>query len=321
MLPSSSAEESRMLSKAKAKRAMQVRGIWAAIFFFFVHFNGFAIQETITTPLVQDWYGWSELSANLLFVGAGAANFLCAIALALMSAPRQGDPEGRPRVDDRRLLAGSLVCAAIGWALMVPGRAFSEPASAMPSMPLPQFLISFLLVTVAFPFGRGVCLSVVGKLLGDEPQGAWMGIMFALGALARIAGPFWAVHGYYTYGALAVFGSSSVLFIFSIGATAMLWRCLVSTGEDISQPTPPSSTVKARAARRRSSTAMTSTKNIASPTMASLRDAYGSPTEGTPRSYVSPIAMQIVGVSPGERQKLHLAANGATSGAARSYTG
>ena len=30
-----------------------VRGVWALIIFFFVHFNGFAVQETITTPLIN----------------------------------------------------------------------------------------------------------------------------------------------------------------------------------------------------------------------------------------------------------------------------
>ena len=28
-------------------------GVWACMVIFFVHFNGFAIQETITTPLVK----------------------------------------------------------------------------------------------------------------------------------------------------------------------------------------------------------------------------------------------------------------------------
>jgi hypothetical protein len=43
---------------------MQVLAVWACIGFFFVHFNGFAVQETITTPLVQDWYGWDELQVR-----------------------------------------------------------------------------------------------------------------------------------------------------------------------------------------------------------------------------------------------------------------
>merc|ERR1712070_220552 len=91
---------------------------------------------------------------------------------------------------------------------------------------LPQFLTAFTLVTVAFPFGRGICLAMVGKLLGDSPQGAWMGLMFALGALARIAGPFWAVQGYSLFGAKAVFGSTAALFALALLAAVPLWRQL-----------------------------------------------------------------------------------------------
>ena len=72
---------------------------------------------------------------------------------------------------------------------------------------------------------------MVGKILGSQPQGAWMGVMFALGAIARIAGPFWAVAGYYLFGSLVVFGSSAVLFGVSLVATKWLWSTL-APGED-----------------------------------------------------------------------------------------
>lgn len=93
-------------------------------------------------------------------------------------------------------------------------------------MGLAQFGLGFGIVTVAFPFGRGLCLAMVGKLLGDRPQGAWMGVMFALGAIARIAGPFWAVTGYYAFGALAVFGSTALLFVGTLVAARVLWADL-----------------------------------------------------------------------------------------------
>ena len=53
--------------------------------------------------------------------------------------------------------------------------------------------------------------------------------MLALGAIARIAGPFWAVTGYYTFGALAVFGSTAVLFLASLGASYQIWHDLAPT--------------------------------------------------------------------------------------------
>jgi hypothetical protein len=86
-------------------------------------------------------------------------------------------------------------------------------------------------VTIAFPFGRGLCLSMVGKLLGDTPQGTWMGVMFALGAIARIAGPFWAVTGFYLFGSFAVFGSTAALMLVALAAIKVLW-------DDLDGPQP-----------------------------------------------------------------------------------
>ena len=201
-------------------------GVWACIVIFFVHFNGFAVQETITTPLVEDWFGWDEVGANLLFTAAGMANLLVAVLMAFLSSSRvNANGEMTQLVDDRVLLWWSLVLAVAGWVIMIPIDAWTLEDDT-PAMGLPQFIVGFALVTVAFPVGRGVCLSMVGKLLGDQPQGAWMGIMFALGAIARIAGPFWAVTGYYSFGALAVFGSTALLFVLSLGATRQLWSSL-----------------------------------------------------------------------------------------------
>ena len=80
------------------------------------------------------------------------------------------------RVDDRVMLLGSLLMAPAGWLVLVPLADWSNP-SARGGMGLVQFAVGFALVTIAFPFGRGLCLAMVGKLLGDQPQGTWMGIM------------------------------------------------------------------------------------------------------------------------------------------------
>ena len=75
---------------------------------------------------------------------------------------------GSPRVEDRILLIGGLICAIVGWIMMIPWSQLGGGGGGAPS--LPQFLTAFTLVTVAFPFGRGICLAMVGKLLGDSPQ-------------------------------------------------------------------------------------------------------------------------------------------------------
>jgi len=231
-------EDTKGGAQVKGKRAL---AIWACIVIFFIHFNGFAVQETITTPLVWDWFGWDEFAANLLFVAAGVANLGCALVMAILSSPRpRKDGTSRQLVGDRTLLVASLLLAALGWVLMVPPSGWST-APAEPDMSLPQFFAGFALVTVAFPFGRGLCLSMVGKLLGDTPQGTWMGVMFGLGAIARIAGPFWAVTGYYMIGSLAVFGSTAALMLVALILIKVLWADLepgATTTLEFSSPSP-----------------------------------------------------------------------------------
>ena len=176
---------------------------------------------------VQEWFGWEEFHANVLFTGAGVLNLVCAAIMAYVTSPR-GGVEGAPqRVADLHLLVASLVMAPLGWLLMVPPSSYD---GAWPQMSVAQFLGGFGLVTVAFPFGRGVCLSMVGKLLGDRPQGTWMGITFALGALARIAGPFWAVHGYQSLGALVVFGGTAALYGLSLVGVRLLGSTISTDG-------------------------------------------------------------------------------------------
>ena len=60
-------------------------------------------------------------------------------------------------------------------------------------LPLPQFYLGFALITIAFPFGRNVSLSIFSKILGPTEQGTWFGYMFAAGALPRIFGPSWSL--------------------------------------------------------------------------------------------------------------------------------
>ena len=280
-------------------------GVWACIMIFFVHFNGFAVQETITTPLVEHRFGWDDVAANLLFTAAGLANLLCAIVMAWLSGTRVAADGTRSQlVGDRTLLSVSLVLALVGWLLMVPSEDFGVPTTA--STDLTQFGAAFTLVTVAFPFGRGICLAMVGKLLGDQPQGAWMGIMFALGAIARIVGPFWAVSGYWLFGALAVFGSTALLFALSLLATRYLWYSLTPAPDASGSAVPPPPLVQRPASGGTPfggtphSFSKGASSIMASPLerLTSIQDMRGSPAVSPARppelSSISPMASRFV---------------------------
>lgn len=169
---------------------------------FFVHFMGFAIQETITTPLVQAYYSWTVFDANLLFTVGGLASLLAFAALALLA----------DAVSDRAVVGVSLAVGAAGFTLLL-----STPARPLP---VARFVAGFLTISVAFPLGRATVVALYTKLLPMAWQGAGQGVILAVGALARIVGPFWAVRAFeFWLGGLVVFGATASLFL----ATLMLY--------------------------------------------------------------------------------------------------
>lgn len=146
-------------------------GLITMLVLFIVHFYSFAIQETITTPFVLANYGWDQASVNLLFVGVGVISLITSIGVKYASRI----------ASDFDLLIVSLIIGLVGSLLLVDGDEGGQPIM----LPLSRFYVGFVFITVAFPFGRNVSLSIFSKILGPTPQGTWFGYMFAAGALPR----------------------------------------------------------------------------------------------------------------------------------------
>ena len=60
-------------------------GIALCCIIFLVHFEGFAIQETITTVLVEEAFDWSQFDANYLFTGSGVLTMLVVFLVVFLS--------------------------------------------------------------------------------------------------------------------------------------------------------------------------------------------------------------------------------------------
>jgi MFS transporter, ceroid-lipofuscinosis neuronal protein 7 len=177
---------------------------------FFTHFYGFALQETITTPLVQNYYDWTVFQANLLFTAAGVASLCAFAALAYLSC----------LFEDRMLATWSLGIGALGFAMLV----------STPEYPLGyiRFLAGFMVISVAFPLGRAAVIALYTKLLPMKWQGSGQGVILAVGATARILGPFWAIRAFdNVLGDLIVFGGTALLFLITMGMFGMTYGSLV----------------------------------------------------------------------------------------------
>eukprot|EP00171_Calliarthron_tuberculosum_P010959 IDg10959t1 len=120
---------------------------------FFVHFYGFAFQETITTPLVEAYYIWDVHEANWLFTGAGVCSLLVFFAVGRLSRV----------VPDRVFTLISLALGALGYALLVPQQTAHGILSEAPDVH--RFLFAFAVISVAFPLGRATIMSLYTKIL------------------------------------------------------------------------------------------------------------------------------------------------------------
>lgn len=98
-----------------------------------------------------------------------------------------------------------------------------------------RFLLAFALVSIAFPLGRATVMSLYTKVLPMRMQGTGQGAILAVGAVARIIGPFGSIFVFgYEFGAAAIFGGTALLFLLSAVvfrlAYPVLW-CRLETDE------------------------------------------------------------------------------------------
>lgn len=185
-------------------------GLMVCNLVFFVHFFGFAVQETVTTPLVQHYFGWSVLQANLLFTAAGVC------ALVAFAGVQTGTRKGW---SDRGMTLFSLGLGVVGFVLLVPGTGGGISEC--------RFLYGFMVISVAFPVGRATTAALYTKLLPMKELGRGQGVILAVGAVARILGPFGAVRAVGGgSGGVEVFGGTAVAFVACAGIMGIFYARL-----------------------------------------------------------------------------------------------
>lgn len=206
-----------------------------SIFIFLVHYYSFAVQETITTPMVIRLYSWSPIQINLLFAGAGLISLVTSFSVRYLSR----------QVQDQTLLIASIVIGLIGSILQM------DVPQIENVLPTGRFILGFSLATMAFPIGRNVVLGLFGNILGPVSQGRWMGVIIAVSAFPRALGPFLALEAleavhWRTY---LEFGLCSFFFFLALVGTIKTTHILVpysefvdalgyDTGSHVPMPSP-----------------------------------------------------------------------------------
>jgi len=209
--------------------------VLALIFVQFSLMCGFSLLETITSPLVQDQFGWTVRDCNLLFTCGGVFSLAVYVAFVLLSR----------RVQDRWLVLTALVFCSTGFMLAVDWHQLElVPCWALALQPpyLALFLLGFALIYAGFMTGRSLVFALYSKLIAQQYQGKYLGWMVAGGSAARTLGPFAAVSLYYginTSGLnlLALFGSVGIFHLACLLLVIWQWpQLLPPNPEQLSLP-------------------------------------------------------------------------------------
>jgi ceroid-lipofuscinosis MFS transporter 7 len=187
-------------------------GVAACMLISLVAFSGFAVQETITTPLVTDTeqvytdsFDWSVQQACLLYASSSVASVFAFILINQFSG----------KYDDRKILYYSLALGLVGWLFFVDW----VPRQINHEM----FLVGYTMVGVAFPISRVVVVNVLSHIIGPNPAGEYMGWILATGGISRCIGPFLAIYSL-QFSPRLCFGSTAFLFLLSMGVLSFSWK-------------------------------------------------------------------------------------------------
>lgn len=86
-------------------------------------------------------------------------------------------------------------------------------------------ILGYVLISVGFPVARNLVYIILSKVLGPKRAGIYMGGMLAVGAIARMIGPFWGVNSMLVSIKLC-FLSTAGLFLVTMLILILSWdRC------------------------------------------------------------------------------------------------
>lgn len=93
-----------------------------------------------------------------------------------------------------------------------------------------QFYLSYVIAAISFPYCVGICQAIFSKVIGPRPQGTWMGLLTAVGSLARILAPLFASYVYEILGTYWLFGLCSGSLVIAFIVTLGTYKRLVPIG-------------------------------------------------------------------------------------------
>ncbi|CAE7785082.1 Mfsd8 [Symbiodinium pilosum] len=163
------------------------RGLLVCYMIFFGVNLNMASLETVTPILAQRLYGWgpclnptecpfeaSQVYVNLLLSSGGVLSLAMAALMSFCLGPY---------IFRREVVAISL-SHAVSVLVNLDNMDFGG------RLPASRFVVDYLLGAFFGGLARGPGVSLMTQIIGPHPKAAYMGLLFAIGAVPRIVGPF-----------------------------------------------------------------------------------------------------------------------------------
>ena len=149
----------------------------SVMWIFFVILSSFSIFETITGPMMQDYFGWGSTRNGILIFAAGGFSVLVFLGLGIVTK--------KAKVDDRWLIAFGVAC-------LLASNLFMTPYWGSSGLGIWQIYIGSVWVGLGYPVASAITYALFSKVIHPVAQGDKMGYLTAVGSLARMLGPIWA---------------------------------------------------------------------------------------------------------------------------------
>ena len=127
-------------------------GVLMSIYMNICFYYCFAVQETITTPMVMKLYNWSATEINLLFTAAGVTALITSLSVRYITR----------FVRDQTLLIAGIGIGLLGSVLQIDIPQIEE------TLPVSRFILGFILTYFSFPVRRIVVMGIFSNILGPS---------------------------------------------------------------------------------------------------------------------------------------------------------
>eukprot|EP01132_Coremiostelium_polycephalum_P001352 gene1352-1707_t len=164
----------------KSNKNQKLAPVFISIILFAIVITIFAVFETIMTELTKAYYHWEVLGNGLILGGTG---LLSVAVFAIISLPFI------KKIDDRKTALFGFANLFIALLLLTN---YGPPFHWEDGLPLWQFIIGSIFVSVGYPIASSLIYAIFSKVLNPKQQGTKMGWLTAGGSLARMIGPIWA---------------------------------------------------------------------------------------------------------------------------------